>query len=97
MMNKINRTERMDRNRAMLLNKISKTGFMLGDLHLYLDTHPACMNALRHYAYYQKQYTILVKEYESKYGPLTPKLTEGATRWNWIDGPWPWENEANEL
>jgi len=97
MMNKINKPERADRNRAMLLNKISKAGFMLGDLHLYLDTHPMCMNALKHYRYYQKIYNDLKNEYESKYGPLTPKLPEGAVRWNWTDGPWPWENEANEI
>ena len=93
-----NRNNKIDRHRAMLLNKISKSGFVLGDLHLYLDTHPTDAHALRNYEYYQTKYNGLVKEYESRYGPLTPKLTEGegSKRWNWIDGPWPWENEYNE-
>jgi len=86
----------MDRNRALLLNKISKTGFVLGELHLFLDTHPTDTQALKHYEFYQNKHEDFVKEYERVYGPLTPKLTENSDRWNWIDGPWPWEREYNE-
>jgi len=86
----------MDRNRAILLNKISKTGFVLGDLHLFLDTHPTDIQALKHYEFYQQKHEDFVKEYERAYGPLTPKLTGGCDRWTWIDGPWPWEREFNE-
>ena len=92
-MRNMNRT---DRNRGMLLDKISKAGFVLYDLHLYLDTHPADAHALKHYEYYQKQFDMMKREYESRYGPLAPKLTEGATRWDWVDGPWPWEREYNK-
>ena len=90
------KTNKTDRNRAALMIKVSKAGFMLGDLHLYLDTHPTDMYALKHYEYYQNKYNTLKREYESRYGPLTPKLPAGADRWSWIDGPWPWENEFNE-
>jgi spore coat protein JB len=83
----------MDRNRLVLLNKISKTGFVLGELHLFLNTHPTDMNALKHYEFYQKKHEELTKEYESAYGPLTPKMINCPDRWNWIDGPWPWERE----
>jgi len=87
----------MDRNRTVLLNKISKTGFVLGELHLFLDTHPADIQALKHYEFYQKKHEESVKEYERVYGPLTPKLASNCPgRWNWIDGPWPWEREYNE-
>ena len=92
---KTNRPDKPDKNRMMLLNKISKAGFMLGDIHLYLDTHPTDMHALKAYAHYQKIYEVLKTEYENRYGPLTPKLSEGSSRWDWIDGPWPWENEIN--
>lgn len=94
-MNNIN-MHKMDRNRAMLLNKISRVGFVLYDLHLYLDTHPTDAHALRHYEYYQKKLDMIKTEYETRYGPLTPKLPEGSNRWSWIDGPWPWERECNE-
>jgi len=86
----------MDRNRAILLNKISKTGFILYDIHLFLDTHPTDYQALRYYEIYQKKLDELKREYEKRYGPLTPKMTDGSDRWNWIDGPWPWEREYNE-
>jgi len=86
----------MDRNRLELLNKISKTGFVLGELHLFLNTHPMDINALKHYEFYQKKHEELTKEYERIYGPLTPKLTDHCDKWNWCDGPWPWEREYNE-
>ena len=86
----------MERNRAVLLNKILKTGFVLNDLALYLDTHPTDMNALRHYEFYQKKHEELTREYESRYGALTRKMTNDSNKWTWLDGPWPWEREYNE-
>ena len=85
-----------DRNRTLLLRQISKTGFILYDLHLFLNTHPTDMNALRQYGFYQKKHGELTAEYERRYGPLTPKLSNSQDRWNWCDGPWPWEREYNE-
>ena len=84
----------MERNRAILLKKISKSGFFLNDLALFLNTHPTNAQALRHYEFYQKKHDELTREYEKAYGPLTRKMT--SDRWNWLDGPWPWENEYNE-
>lgn len=86
----------MDRNRKMLLNKISKAGFVLNELALFLDTHPTDMNALRHYEFYQKKHDELVMEYENRYGPLTRKIVNNSNMWSWVEGPWPWENECNE-
>ena len=84
----------IERNRAVLLDKISKAGFVLNDLALYLDTHPTDMNALRHYEYYQRKHEEFIREYESRYSPLTRKMTTSS--WTWLDGPWPWERELNE-
>jgi len=86
----------MERSRAVLLNKISKAGFVLNDLALYLDTHPTDINALRHYEFYQKKHSELTREYESRYNSLTRKMTGNSDRWTWTDGPWPWEKEYNE-
>jgi len=86
----------MDRNRAVLLNKISKAAFALNDLALYLDTHPTDANALRHYEFYQKKHGEFTKEYENRYGSLTRKLANNSNIWTWTDGPWPWEREYNE-
>jgi spore coat protein JB len=85
----------MDKNRTELLNKISKCNFVLNDLNLYLDTHPNDKQALKMYGQYQRQSSESVAEYEKMYGPLTPGLTNRTDTWNWIDGPWPWENQYN--
>ena len=87
----------MERNRAVLLHKISKAGFVMGELVLYLDTHPADIHALRHFEFYRNKHDELTREYERRYGPLTAEAASGSEtgRWNWIDGPWPWEREYN--
>ena len=88
---------KMDGNRNLLLKKISRAGFVLNDLALFLDTHPSNVQALRHYEFYQKKHESLTHEYERMYGPLTRKMTVGGQdRWDWIDGPWPWEREFYE-
>jgi len=86
----------MDKNRARLLDAVWQNKFVLNDLKLYLDTHCTDKQALRMYEKYQKQCSILVEEYERTYGPLTAGLTNRTDIWNWIDGPWPWENQYNE-
>ena len=87
----------MERNKAVLLNKISKVGFILNELALFLDTHPENVQALRHYEFYQKKHDELTREYENKYGHfLTRRMANNSDRWTWCDGPWPWEKEYNE-
>ena len=86
----------MERNRAVLMNRISKSAFALNDLALYLDTHPNDLNALKHYEFYQKKHEELTREYENKYGLITRKMSNNPNnRWTWCDGPWPWEREYN--
>ena len=77
-----------------LLIKIRKYEFALYELNLYLDTHPNCKDALDLYGKYKKLMTEAEKEYISKFGsiPTTAvKSYAGQDRWQWIDGPWPWE------
>ena len=31
-------------------------------------------------------------EYEKMFGPLTPSVNNNTETWEWIKGPWPWEN-----
>ena len=79
-----------------LSQRISKAGFALNDLALFLNTHPSSVQAFRQYEFYQKKHEELTREYENRYGPLTRKITSNSDRWTWIDGPWPWEREYNE-
>ncbi|MBQ6864973.1 MAG: spore coat protein CotJB [Clostridia bacterium] len=75
--------------REKLLRQISTAQFAAWELHLYLDTHPADMQAASMLAQYEKKYMHLKEEYEEKYGPLLPKFAQGV---EWLKNPWPWEN-----
>lgn len=86
----------MNKYRMKLLDNISKCNFVLNDLKLYLDTHANDKQALRMYEKYQRQSHEMISEYQKTYGPLTAGLTNRTDNWNWIDGPWPWENQYNE-
>ena len=79
--------------REKLLRSISAVQFALWELHLYLNTHPADMEALSLHEQYEMKLAKLRAEYEEKYGPLTPMRGEGI---DWLKNPWPWEIEGDE-
>ncbi|MBP3377372.1 MAG: spore coat protein CotJB [Clostridia bacterium] len=74
-----------------LLKLIQNYSFVVTETVLYLDTHPNCRAALRHYHKYRKLYKDAVACYEEKYGPLTMYTNESADCWKWVSEPWPWE------
>ena len=79
--------------RDILLKKIGTLKFAIVDIDLFLDTHPGDTETLRKRAVYEAQLMPLVKEYESKFGPLTKADNETNT-WTWVKDPWPWDTEA---
>lgn len=81
--------------REILLKKIGTYKFVLKDLQLYLDTHPRDQMALRKYAEYEAVLEPLVREYESRFGPLTVK-SDNMNKFTWIKNPWPWDIEEND-
>ena len=77
-----------------LLMKIQELSFAKTEAELFLDADPQNKLALD---YFHKTLDALIaatEEYEANYGPLT---TRGVSRerWNWIDGPWPWQREGD--
>lgn len=82
-------------HRAMLLRKVQQHNFAMVDAVLYLDGHPNCRKALEYFSRQKAAYEKYAAEYEEKYGPLTPMSGVGCDSWKWIQGPWPWESEAN--
>lgn len=86
----------MDKNKARHLKKIGQYSHMMNDVKLFLDTHPDCREAMIAYAKYQKAYHMHKDEYEKTYGPLMPGMNEYDKKWLWVEGPWPWEREAND-
>ncbi|MEG1857135.1 MAG: spore coat protein CotJB [Pseudoflavonifractor sp.] len=73
------------------LAELQSLEFVLLELGLYLDTHPADAEAFEVY----KQYATLEKEargrYETIHGPLMQGATVNQTSWSaWQKDPWPW-------
>ena len=79
--------------RDILLKKIGTLKFAIVDIDLFLDTHPGDSEVLQKRAEYETQVLPLIKEYESKFGPLTTSENETNT-WTWVKDPWPWDTEA---
>lgn len=82
-------------NRTQLLRRIQQLGFTLVEANLYLDGHPYCTKALEYFKRQKTAYDKYVAEYEVTYGPLTAHSIAECDSWKWIQGPWPWEREAN--
>lgn len=83
------------KERDKLLKRLQICEFVLVEMNLFLDTHPDNKAALDFYKKYLKMQRDAKNEYVSKYGPITASDYNGEGRWNWIDNPWPWENEVN--
>lgn len=81
--------------RDILLKKIRAEDFALYETVLFLDAHPRDEKALAYYASRKEAAEKLRNEFTRKYGPLTVYDVCDKTCWRWIEGPWPWEREAN--
>ena len=84
-----------DNQREAMKRRLSAMRFACWELHLFLDTHPNNCEAARRLEEYRGRLEQQVKEYEEASGPLN-ELSSKTSRWDWINGPWPWEREGNE-
>ena len=78
-------------NKDELMRNIDSLSFALTEAQLFLDTHPDCRNALDYYRRLVDELDVAMTEYQNKYGPLVPEAI-AEDKWNWIDGPWPWQH-----
>lgn len=71
--------------------------FVLQELALYLDTHPDDAEAFALF----KQYTAMEKSakeaYENANGPIKRSSAAKGECWDWLQDPWPWNFEHNEV
>ena len=78
-----------------LLKQIQTYNFAAYDMLLYLDTHPKDKKAFEIFRCLVKKLKEVKKQYEDNYGPLTPFNAASYDTFKWLEGPWPWEKEAN--
>ena len=80
--------------RSALLHKIQAEDFALYEVALYLDAYPQSKKAMKYYQEHHKIAHMLKAEFEEKFGPLTLYSNHNDQKWEWTDGPWPWEKEG---
>ncbi len=78
-----------------LAEQIRALCFVKVELELYLDTHPRCRTALDYYRQTVDELKRLTEMYENTTGPLTAKGNVSTKHWDWIDGPWPWQQAGD--
>lgn len=74
-------------DREKLLYNIQTICFAAHDLNLYLDLNPNDQSMITLFNDYLKKEEELIKEYESKYGPMTINSNIN----EWVNNKWPWE------
>lgn len=84
-----------NRTCAAKLEKIRALDFALQETVLYLDAYPQNRQALNYYHQLIKQRKQMMEDYEANCGPLTMYGNTSQNSWDWINGPWPWEHDAN--
>ncbi len=82
-------------DKQKLMRKLQIADFALSEATLFLDTHPTDEYALAYFHKQREAYDTLYREYTENFGPLCSLHNCSKTRWEWADGPWPWEYEAN--
>lgn len=81
-------------NCRTVMNRLRAVDFALTETVLYLDAYPESAEAMKFYHKLVNEREQLINTYESKCGPLTMYGNHGGT-WDWTEGPWPWEADAN--
>lgn len=77
------------------LQKLRAIDFAIQETVLYLDAYPECRQALEYYHKLIEMRERVLSSYEKACGPMTMYGNKSQRSWDWVEGPWPWENEAN--
>lgn len=83
------------RNCGKELGQIRAIDFAIQETVLYLDAYPENRQALEYYHQLLGKRSELMRVYESNCRPITMYGNTSRTSWDWVEGPWPWEPEAN--
>lgn len=78
-------------DKTSLYNKICMVSFAINDCTLYLDTHPFDEEALIYINELIPVRRNLLEKYSQYFGPLTIDSVMPTKKWEWAEGPMPWE------
>ena len=79
-----------------LFLELSRNAFAAHEVNLYLDLNPNDTSMIKLFNDYRQNANELIREYESKYGPLSVKSESlDQTPFLWEKSPWPWEDRFN--
>ena len=84
-----------DKEAKKLIRELQLLDFSLIDTILYLDAYPCSSEALEHYHKLLTEKKKVEELLEQSGYPITAKNNISTSVWEWTDGPWPWELEAN--
>lgn len=76
-------------------NMLRALDFAIQETVLYLDAYPENQQALKYYHELLAQREQVMESYEKNCGPLTIYGNMSRNSWDWVEGPWPWEADAN--
>jgi len=79
------------------LTELQALEFVVLELGLYLDTHPDDEEAFTLFRQYSAMEKAAKAAYESKYGPLMLCNAAEHGTYRWLEEPWPWNYERNEV
>jgi spore coat protein JB len=94
MMNPRNQTANMGKCKGDL-QMLRALDFAIQETVLYLDAYPENKQALAYYHKLIRERGELMAIYEKNCGPLSIYGNTNHGSWDWVEGPWPWEPDAN--
>ena len=77
------------------MNQLRAIDFAIQETVLYLDAYPENKQALEYYHQLLEKRKECLSAYETNCGPVTMYGNTSRSSWDWVEGPWPWEPEAN--
>lgn len=78
------------------LHRLQAMNFAVSELGLYLDTHADDQDATDLFNQYVEQYADALRQYEKERGSTTQMGAALTGRYEWLDGPWPWDYDFNK-
>ena len=79
------------------LAELQALEFVVLELGIYLDTHPDDTEAFALFKQYAAMEKAARAAYEARFGPLMKSSAASGDRYRWLQDPWPWNYQQNEV